>query len=149
MIKGESLSINAKNQSISLSSTELRVICATARQRRDLTFQLCFLLLFCQNQSWKAKTVLKWVITKGSNTYFVDLIKNKVWPTTLSMSLVQGCNSVHFNMTWQWIYCQVFCTLNTPLFWHLPVNKANIYINILHISTAVFFQLLQGLFEDL
>jgi hypothetical protein len=89
------------------------------------------------------------VITRGSNPYFVDLIENKVWPTTLSMSLVQGCNSVHFNMTWQWMYCQVFRTLNTPLFWHLPVNRANIYISILHISTAIFFQFLQGLFEDL
>jgi hypothetical protein len=39
MIKGESLSINAQNQSISLSRTmssaELRVVCATARKRRD------------------------------------------------------------------------------------------------------------------
>jgi hypothetical protein len=46
------------------------------------------------------------------------------------------------------MYCQVFCT-NIPLFWYLPVNKANIYINILHISIAIFFQLLQGLFENL
>jgi hypothetical protein len=82
MIKGESLSINAQNQSISLnrtlSSTKLRVICATARKRRELTVQLCILLMFCQNQSQKAKTVLKLVITKGSNPYFVDLMENKV-----------------------------------------------------------------------
>jgi hypothetical protein len=82
MIKGESLSMNAQNQSISLNSTlsltELTVICAAARKRRDLIFQLCILLPFCQNQSCKAKTVLKCVITKGSNPYFVDLTENKV-----------------------------------------------------------------------
>jgi hypothetical protein len=36
-----------------------------------------------------------------------------------------------------------------PIKWNLPIHKANIHFNILSSAIAIFFHLLQGLFEDL
>jgi hypothetical protein len=78
------------------------MICATARKRSDLTdCPAVHPPPVLSKPVMKGQNSIKWVITKGSSPYFVDLIKNKV-------PLVQGCNSVHCNMTWQWMYCKVF-----------------------------------------